>query len=212
MRSLHICVIGGPALWRMGLQALLARQPHLACVTQSAVEASAEPPDVYLLDGRSPELLPLLFKLEPPVPVLIIADELAETAVRSWLEQGVYGCIQRDATLPELVDAIHQIAGGEISLSPEMTIRLIVGTAKTLPAAPNSGLEMLSRREQEVLILLAEGFSNKQIAQRLYLSVRTVGNHLSSVYAKLNVHTRTEAALIAVQNNLSQKLRHSTYS
>lgn len=210
--SLHVCVIGGPTLWRMGMQALLDRQPHLAHVTQAAAaeaaaatEASPDGPDVYVLDGRSLALLPSLLKLKPLVPLLIVTDTLAETAVHSWLEQGVHGCIGRDATLPELLDAIRQIAAGEISLPPELTIRLIAGMAKTSTAVPDNGLGGLSRREQEVLTLLAEGFSNKQIAQHLYLSVRTVGNHLSSVYGKLNVHTRTEAALMAVQNNLPHR-------
>lgn len=213
LTTLHVCVIGGPTLWRMGMQALLAGQPHLACVTDAmTAETPVEVPDVYVLDGRSLELLPSLLKLAPPVPLLIVADTLAETAVRFWLEQGVCGCIERDATPPQLLDAIRQVATGEISLPPELTIRLITGMAQTAPAAPNNGLETLSRREQEVLTLLAEGCSNKQIAQRLYLSARTVGNHLSSVYGKLNVHTRTEAALIAVQNNLPQKLSHFTYS
>lgn len=211
LTSLHVCVIGGPTLWRMGMQALLERQPHLARVTQAAaVEASAESPDVYVVDGRSLDLLSSLLKLRPPVPLLIVADELVETAVRSWLEQGVNGCIKRDVALPELLDAIRQIAAGEISLPPELTIRLIAGMAKNSTAVPDNGLETLSRREQEVLTLLAEGFSNKQIAQHLYLSVRTVGSHLNSLYGKLNVHSRTEAALIAVQNNLPQKLSNFT--
>ena len=209
--SLHVCVIGGPTLWRMGMQALLAGQPHLACVTEAAAaETHIEAPDVYVLDGRSLELLPSLLKLRPPVPLLIVADTLAETAVRSWLEQGVNGCIKRNATLPELLDAIRQIATSEISLPPELTIRLITGMAKPATAVPDNGLETLSNREQEVLTLLAEGFSNKQIAQHLYLSVRTVGNHLNSVYGKLDVHSRTEAALIAVQSDLPQKLSNFT--
>ena len=85
----------------------------------------------------------------------------------SWLEQGVNGCIKRDATLPELLDAIRQIAAGEISLPPELTVRLIAGIVKPATAEPTNGLETLSKREQEVLTLLAEGFSNKQIAQQL---------------------------------------------
>lgn len=209
--SLHVCVIGGPTLWRMGIQALLAGQPHLACVTE-ALSATTydEVPDVYVLDGRSLELLPALLNLHPLVPLLIVADELVETAVHSWLEQGVNGCISREAALPELLDAIRQTAAGEISLPSELTIRLIASMTKPSTAVPGEGLEILSKREQEVLTLLAEGFSNKQIAQHLYLSVRTVGNHLNSVYGKLNVHSRTEAALIAVQNNLPQKLSNFT--
>ncbi|MCA9901896.1 MAG: response regulator transcription factor [Ardenticatenaceae bacterium] len=169
-----------------------------------------EVPDVYVLDGRSLELLPALLNLHPLVPLLIVADELVETAVHSWLEQGVNGCISREAALPELLDAIRQTAAGEISLPSELTIRLIASMTKPSTAVPGEGLEILSKREQEVLTLLAEGFSNKQIAQHLYLSVRTVGNHLNSVYGKLNVHSRTEAALIAVQNNLPQKLSNFT--
>ena len=209
--SLHVCVIGGPTLWRMGMQALLMGQPHLACVTECvAVETHIEAPDVYVLDGRSLDLLPALLNLQPLAPLLIVADELVETAVHSWLEQGVNGCVERDVTLPELLDAIRQIAAGEISLPPKLTIQLIASMAKPATAVPGEGLEILSKREQEVLTLLAEGFSNKQIAQHLYLSVRTVGNHLNSVYGKLNVHSRTEAALIAVQNNLPKKLSNFT--
>lgn len=200
--SLHVCVLGGPTLWRLGLQALLTGQPNLAKVSQAADPAQVgDPPDVFLLDGRNvDEFLPAVLTAFPQTKLLIIADELNESTVLTWLEQGILGCLERAASLPALLNAIRQVAADEASLPQALALRLVTRLARQSAAPTETVLpEALSEREREVLILLAQGLSNKEIAQRLYLSVRTVEGHLANIYGKLGVHSRTEAALYAVR-------------
>ncbi|MCQ3977464.1 MAG: DNA-binding response regulator [Anaerolineae bacterium] len=208
--SLHVCVLGGPTLWRLGLQALLTGQPNLAQVTQAASPIQVgDPPNVILLDGRSvDEFLPSLLTAFPQTNLLIIADELNESTVMAWLEKGIRGCLERDASLPALLNAIRQVAAGEASLPQPLVVRLVTRLAGQSSAPTEMVLpETLSEREREVLILLARGLSNKEIAQRLYLSVRTVEGHLANIYSKLGVHSRTEAALYAVQQGWTNLTR-----
>ncbi|MCL4294512.1 MAG: response regulator transcription factor [Anaerolineae bacterium] len=200
--SLHICLLGGPTLWRLGLQALLTGQPNLAKVTQAADPTQVgDPPDVFLLDGRSvDEFLPSVLTSFPQTKLLIIADELNESTVMTWLEKGILGCLERDAALPALLNAIRQVAADEASLPQALALRLVTRLARQSSASTETVLpESLSEREREVLILLAQGLSNKEIAQRLYLSMRTIEGHLANIYGKLGVHSRTEAALYAVR-------------
>ena len=98
-----------------------------------------------------------------------------------------------------IVTALREVAAGEVSLPQRLALQLVTRMARQSPPRENALPEPLSGREREVLTLLAQGLSNKEIAQRLYLSVRTVEGHLANVYGKLNVHSRTEAALYAVR-------------
>jgi two-component system NarL family response regulator len=192
--------MGGPTLWRLGLEALLTDQPNLAQVTHSADPAQVlDCPDVFLLDDRAADrLLSPILTAFPQAHLLVIADELNELAVLAWLEHGVLGCIERETSLSNLLNAIRQVAGGEVSLPQALALRLVARMARQAPPQEEVLPDPLSEREQEVLALLAQGLSNKEIAQRLYLSVRTVEGHLANVYGKLGVHSRTEAALYAI--------------
>ncbi|GIK37480.1 MAG: DNA-binding response regulator [Chloroflexota bacterium] len=189
-------------MWRLGLQALLTGQPNLAKVTLAAdLPEVGDPPDVFLLDGRHvDEFLASVLTSFPHSNLLIIADELNESTVLTWLDRGVLGCLERDASLPALLNTIRQVAAGEVSLPQALALRLVTRLAHQSAAPIETVLpEALSEREREVLILLAQGLSNKEIAQRLYLSVRTVEGHLANIYGKLGVHSRTETALYAVR-------------
>ena len=199
--SLHVCILGGPNLWRLGVQALLKDRPNLARVTHAPDLAQVvEPPDVLLLDGSiASDLLPSLAASLPQTRLLVIADKLHEATLLAWLEQGALGCIERDASLPELLNAIRQVAAGEASLPQAVVLQLVTHLARQAPSGMGEFPEPLTDREREVLTPLAQGLSNKEIAQRLYISVRTVEGHLASVYGKLGIHSRTEAALYAVR-------------
>ena len=199
--SLHVCILGGPTLWRLGAQALLTGRPNLGRVTHAPDPAQvAEPPDVFLLDSRIADdfLSPVLASF-PQTCLLVITDELNESVVLDSLEQGALGCIERDASLPDLLNAIRQVAAGEVSLPQAVALQLVTRMARQTAPQGNALPEPLSSREREVLTLLAQGLSNKEIAQRLYLSVRTVEGHLVNVYGKLGVHSRNEAAHYAVR-------------
>jgi DNA-binding NarL/FixJ family response regulator len=128
---------------------------------------------------------------------LVQTYELAE--ILPLLQAGATGCLSRDASVGDLARAIIAVGRGEITLPPEIAARALVALARG-ETADQALVEPLSEREIEVLRLLAQGATNKDIAQTLILSVRTVEAHLRNIYGKLGVRSRTEAALWAVKH------------
>jgi DNA-binding NarL/FixJ family response regulator len=185
----------------LGLKALLTDRPNLTRVTQASdLTVVNESPNVFLLDGHiADDVLASVLAAFPRARLLIITDDLPEPIVLDWLEKGVLGCVERNASLPDLLNAIRQVAMGEASLPQALALRLVTRMARQPSTKQPSLPDPLSEREKEVLTLLAEGLSNKEMAQRLYLSVRTVEGHLVNIYGKLGLHSRTEAALYTVR-------------
>ena len=110
------------------------------------------------------------------------------------------GVINRDATVPELTRSLLATARGEIVLPPSLAAQALLALARGNVAPQQHQIESLTDREQDVLTLLAQGMTNKDIAQTLFLSVRTIEAHLRNIYGKLDVNNRTEAVLWAVQH------------
>lgn len=134
----------------------------------------------------------------PGLRVLLLSLDWTLSQVQAALQAGVIGCLSADMSAEDLGNALRQAVRGEITLSRELQKNLIMMLAEE-GQTDKLSFEDLSLREKEVLILVCEGLSNKQIAQRLYLSVRTVENHLANIYTKLEVESRTEAAVFALQ-------------
>ena len=191
---IHVLLIGSRTLLRAGLDALLRGQPQIQVVGQVDDEHGAADLhfDVALWDvGNKPLPLPLPFKF-----IALLSNP---NAARAWLDAGAAGCILETALVEELLNAIRQVARGEMYLPPPIAKQMATSLAdRSKPREPP--VEPLTGREREVLRLLAEGMSNKDIAQKLYLSVRTVEGHLANIYGKLQAKSRTEAALWAAQN------------
>jgi DNA-binding NarL/FixJ family response regulator len=134
--------------------------------------------------------------------ILLIVGEI-ESPI---LPPGVAGLFSKDEKPEALGVAIRQIARGDQYLSPSLALALLErGEAE---AAPHDfDMSILTDRERQILALLGEGLSNKAISARLYLSVRTVEGHLTNLYTRLGVHSRTEAALMAIHHGLASKVR-----
>jgi len=178
---------------RAALAALITTLPGLRVTPPE----SDPPPRVLVWDPGSPRL-DVLPPLGPDTALLLVVGAMERVA----MPLGVAGLFSKDETPEALGIAIRQVARGDEYLSPTLALALLEATGSSVPLAavdPRS----LPEREQEILALLAEGLSNKAIAARLYLSVRTVEGHLASLYARLGVHSRTEAALLAVQRRLA---------
>ena len=135
----------------------------------------------------------------PEVGLLCLVDAYDLNQVVTLLQAGAAGVLSRNATLPELTRALIAASRGEIVLPPELAAQALASLARGGLGAQQN-IETLTDRERDVLTLLAKGMTNKDIAQTLFLSVRTVEAHLRNIYGKLNVASRTEAVLWAVQH------------
>lgn len=187
---IRVLLISTRTLVRAGLAALVRGQPQIELVDEieDVPGDSSLEFDVALLDGSSiPQSLPFRF-------IALLSDP---NDARRWLDAGAMGCILESASVEELLNAIRQVARGETFLSPALAKQIVASLVTR--AEPREPSEPLTDRERDVLQLLAQGLSNKDIAQKLYLSVRTVEGHLANIYGKLRVKSRTEAALWAAQ-------------
>jgi len=132
--------------------------------------------------------------------LLVLGDEYPLTDLVQWMQAGVTGFISRDVTVSELARAIIATGRGELWLPPKIAGKALAALASRENLVSGEPIETLSERETDVLRMLVKGMTNKDIAQSLILSVRTVEAHLRSIYGKLGAHSRTEAALWAVRS------------
>ncbi len=191
LARIRVHLVSSRLLVRSGLSALLRGQPQIRLVGESADWSDSTQADLVLWDAhdRNPHSLSIPF-------VVLVADG---QSARAWLDAGAIGIVLESSPVDQLLDAIRQAARAEIYLPSDLANQIAASLGDKI--LPQTGLiEPLSDREEEVLRLLAQGLSNKSIAQKLYLSVRTIEGHLANIYGKLQVKSRTEAVLWATQN------------
>ncbi len=206
--DIRLIVLVPAELQREAWRALLARQPYLdlagtAC-NLTAAEALIVPdqPTSFLIDVPhfDPDLIRQLIQAAPSAGLLYLVESYELGMIVQLLGAGVTGVIARSEGVPTLVRSIIAVARGEIILPPNLARQALLALAAGEDPQKQPASE-LTIREGEVLSLLAEGLTNKDIAQTLFLSVRTVEAHLYSIYGKLSVSSRTEAALWAVKQS-----------
>jgi len=202
---------------RIGFGLFLETQDGLEVVgeapdgQQALARARELRPDVILMDIRMPimdgiEATARLrdLKLDPPPRVLVLTTFDLDEYVYGALRAGAAGFLLKDAPRERLVEAIHVIHAGEALLSPSITRRLIEDYARrTDPIQPPDALlRELTPREREVLILVARGLSNNEIAQRLIVTEATVKSHVGNVLMKLGLRDRIQAVVLAYENGI----------
>ena len=203
-----VVIMAATALHREAWRALLSAQFDIVVIgavgTASEVTSLLRPgrPTTVLVDlpTPEPELASNLKAIAPELGILFLVQSSEMSQILLLLQAGASGCLSRDDMVADLVRGIIAAGRGEIVLPQNIAVRALTDLATG--EAPGEGTpETLSEREAEVLRLLAQGFTNKDIAQTLILSVRTVETHLRSIYGKLGVRSRTEAVLWAVRHS-----------
>lgn len=195
------------AVVRQGLRSFLEVQPDMEVVGEAATgpeavdEVSRLAPDVVLMDlvmpgGDGVNAIRTLREVAPGVRVLVLSSYLDDPAVFGAVQAGAAGYLVKDVQPEALANAIRQVHQGLPALAPQIAARLMRGAAK-----PPLTVKF-TQRERDVLKLVAEGLSNKEIAGRLFISEKTVKTHVSNVLGKLGVTDRTQAALLAVRQRL----------
>lgn len=203
--AIRVLLVDDHQVVRQGLRMFLELDPELEVVgeARNGEEALAlvgrTSPDVVLMDVLMPKMDGLqatqaIRQQFPQSEVVVLTSVLDENTVASAIRHGAIGYLLKDTQAEDLCRAIHQAAEGKVQLSPEVANRL---AQELLEESPR--FEDLTAREKEVLQLIASGASNKEIAQALVIAEKTVKAHVSNLLAKLNLQSRTQAALQAIQ-------------
>jgi len=209
-RSIHVLVAGGHGIGRRALCDALNGVHDIRSTVGSAdvsevVEVAREGKfDVILWDQTKREtgmetLAPLLGK-SSNVPLIVLGLDEDPRSIGNWLRADAHGYILGDTDQSEFLASLRQASRGELVLPAKLATAVLRQLNAPELGTAEASLDALSAREKDVLQLLCQGATNKSIAQSLFISVRTVEGHLASVYAKLGVNSRTEAALVALRH------------
>jgi DNA-binding NarL/FixJ family response regulator len=205
--TIRVLIADDHPLVRQGLQAALAPLPEVEIVAEAATgqaairEAVLHQPDVVVMDLQMPQLNGIdatreLARAVPSAAVLVLTMFDDDDWVFAAMRAGARGYVLKGAEQHEIARAIMAVAAGEAIFGPAVATRVLAYFA-TPPATTSAPFPDLTAREREVLDLLAAGRNNRQIAEQLGLSAKTVANHISAIFAKLQVADRTQAILRA---------------
>lgn len=199
-----ILIVASIRIYRDGLAFMLARQPSFQIAaavsdrTQATTYLAHTRPDLILLDLTTPESATLIrdvARLQRGVPIVVLGVGDAEQDQLACVEAGVAGLVSRDAAIDDLVVALESAARGELQCTPQFAGSLLRRVAALAAARePAPPVDRLTVRESQIVKLLEQNLSNKEIAVRLGIEVATVKNHVHNLLEKLQLHRRTDVA------------------
>ena len=210
MEQIRVLIADDHAIVREGLRTLLEQAASIHIVGEASDGAAAVRqsqilrPDVVLLDLRMPGMdgiaaIKEILAERPHTRILVLTNFDDNDSVFAALRAGAQGYLLKDVQLAQLVQAIHDVHRGESALHPIVARKVLSEMHR--PEAPPT-LDRLTERELDVLRLVAQGLSYAEVGDRLFISPRTVARHLQSIYGKLDVASRAEAAAFAYAHGL----------
>lgn len=221
MDAIRVIVVDDQPLARAGIKMLVQTEKDIDIIAEASdgeealIQARAERPDVLLMDVRMPGTdgveatrtvisEGLTRQDGQPIGIIILTTYDVDEAVYAALRAGASGFVIKDAAPAEIVAAIRAVAGGEAWLDPTITRRLLdeFSTRSEPYTAASAQMNLLTPREREVLILLAEGLTNSAVSNKLHISEATVKTHLAHVMTKLGVSDKTKAVIAAYRSGL----------
>lgn len=214
---MRILIVDDHEVVRLGIKSLLERHAQFQVVAEAGnaqdalQQAVQHKPDVVIMDIRLPgkngiEATQDIIKKLPETKVIMLTSYAEDNLLFDAILAGASGYVLKQIGSGELVNALERIGRGESLLDPAVTQKVFDRVRKTAREAQSSAFAALTERELQVLALIAEGKTNKEIAEKAFLSEKTIRNYVSSILDKLNVSNRAEAAAYAVKHKLGEQL------
>ncbi|MBI2874065.1 MAG: response regulator transcription factor [Firmicutes bacterium] len=211
MGRIRVLIANHHTLFRQGLKKILEEQPDIQLVGEASsgyetvAKAGALSPNVILMDVNIPpqggaSTTRAIKERHSGMEIIGVASHSDRESLLEMVKAGAIGYILQDVESEELIKAIHFGYSGQSMLPPEVATKLVEELANLMHRI--NGLQTLTPREEEILQLVAQGFTNRDIANRLFISDKTVRNHVSNILRKLELKDRTQAALYALRMGL----------
>jgi len=213
MEQIKILVVDDHSLMREGLCRLLALEPSFEIIAQAnngleAIDsAKKEQPHVILMDINMPKLNGIaaskeILKEYPDIKVMALTVCEEEEQIFEFIQAGAVGYLLKDVQAEILIDAVKTVCDGESYIYPPIAKKILNQFNKVSQELEKVRKNPISVREVEVLTLVSRGLTNKEIAGELFISEKTVKNHITNIFHKLDAKDRTEAVVIAMKNKL----------
>ncbi len=216
MGKIRVLIADDHPLIREGLRKVLSLEKEIQVIGEASdghevlKMVKVANPHVILMDLNMPrfsgaEAAKALLETDPETKIIALTVDDSEQRIVDLIKIGVAGYLLKDVSVDALVSTIKAVHAGETVITPRLTQLLLkeMGAAKTSVPSDLNG-EELTARERDIIKLIAEGKNNREIARELFISEKTVKNHISSIFRKINVHDRTQAALYAIKANIKE--------
>jgi len=215
MRKVRVLIVDDHPVFRFGLRSLISSIPEMEVVAEATsgeaaiLEANQQNPDIILMDINMPgingiEATRRILSTNPEIGILILTMFENDSVIEA-IQAGARGYILKGSDPEETLRAIQAVVNGEAIFSSKVAERLMHFISDQKENGDSSIFPQLTGREREVLDLMARGLTNTAISEKLFLSPKTVRNHVSNVFAKLQVSDRTQAVIIAREAGLGQQ-------
>lgn len=206
---IHVLLVDDHAILRDGLKTLIAQEQDMAVIGEATGSVQlmdmlpSIQPEIIMMDINMPqmngiELTRWVKNNYPAIKIIVLTMYNDDDYFMAAIQEGADGYLLKDSPSKDVIEAIRAVASGESVIPPSMTKKLLSMHKQD----PNQEDKTLTPREMDVLLALVEGLSNKDIALRLYISDKTVKIHVSNIFKKFDVKSRSQAIIFAVQNNL----------
>jgi DNA-binding NarL/FixJ family response regulator len=213
MDKIKVIIVDDHQIIRDGIRALLSGSDDIEIIAEAGsaeeciLKLRFHQADLALIDISLPgisglKLTEQLSVSHPSLKILILSMHLNEEYISSAIKSGALGYLAKNTTRDELISAIHIVADGNKYLGKEVSDVITSGFVRRLQVQDQSANEFLSKRELEILKLTAEGFGNKEISEKLFISIRTVESHKNHILQKLGLKSAVDMVRYAIKNGL----------